>query len=91
MSTGSEARVSLDVYGTGIALSEQFNPLIGFTRGLAYGKNLFDQRSRDLESVFDCFGVWEANGIDPSNGNVSLKLERRHSLTHTQDQQVLMQ
>lgn len=76
MSPGSEARVSLDVYGTRIALSEQLDPLIGFTRGLTYGKNLFDQRSGDLECIFDGFGVGETKGVDSCDRNISLELER---------------
>lgn len=76
MRAGGEAGVPFDLYGTRAALSQQLNPLIGFARRLANGKDFLDQRAGYLERVLDAFGVRETVRVDPSDGDVAFKLER---------------
>lgn len=91
MSTGGEAGVPLDVDGTGTALPQQLHPLVSLVRRLADGEDLLDQRPRNLKSVLNAFGVGQARCVDAGDGNVAFELERRHPLTHAENQQVLMQ
>jgi hypothetical protein len=57
MGGGGEAGVPLDVDGSRRVLSEQVDPLVGLVGGLAYGEDVLDQWSADLECVFDGVGV----------------------------------
>lgn len=75
MSTGCEARVALDVDGTGAALAQQLNPLVGLVGRLADRKDLFDQRPGNLKSILDGFSVRKTASVDASDRNVALKLE----------------
>lgn len=76
MSTGCEARVALDVDGTGAALAQQLNPLVGLVGRLTDCKDLLDQWPGNLKSIFDSFSVRKTASVDASDWDVAFKLER---------------